>query len=413
LCRTVAGIEVKIIGAKEANVMKARKVREGIYWMGAVDWDRRLFDSLIPLPDGTSYNAYLIQGNQKTALLDTVDPSMTDVLMFQLESVPHIDYVVAHHAEQDHSGAIPYVLEKYENAKVITTPKGKGMLIDLLLIPEERFITVDDGETLSLGDKTLEFIHTPWVHWPETMVTYLQEEHVLFSCDFFGSHLATTDLYVSDEARVYEAAKRYYAEIMMPFRKIIRKNLEKVGGRRIDLIAPSHGPIYDRPAFILDAYQDWVSEEPKNVVVLPYISMHGSTQKMVEYLVSALAERGVTVYQFNLAATDIGKLAITLVDAATIVIGTPTVHVGPHPNVVYAAYLANALRPKLKFASIIGSYGWSSKAIEQIGRLIPDLKVEILEPVLCKGFSREADFRALDDLAATIAAKHAEHNLVN
>jgi flavorubredoxin len=379
--------------------------------MGAIDWDRRLFDSLIPLPDGTSYNAYLIQGSDKTALLDTVDPTMADVLLFQLESVQNIDYVIAHHAEQDHSGAIPRVLEKYRNAKVVATPKGRRMLIDLLLIPEERFITVADGETLSLGDKTLKFIHTPWVHWPETMVTYLWEDNILFSCDFFGSHLATTDLYVADEARVHEAAKRYYAEIMMPFRKVIQKNLEKIEGYKIDLIAPSHGPIYDRPTFIIDAYRDWVSEDPKNIVVLPYISMHGSTEKMVAYLVSALAERGVTVHQFNLAATDIGKLAITLVDAATIVIGTPTVHVGPHPNVFYAAYLANALRPKLKFASVIGSYGWSSKAIEQIAGLIPNLKVEILDPVLCRGLPGEADFKALDDLAATIAEKHQEHGL--
>jgi flavorubredoxin len=392
--------------------VKIRKIKEGIYWMGAIDWDRRLFDSLIPLPDGTSYNAYLIQGSEKTVLVDTVDPSMVDVLLFQLESVPKIDYVIAHHAEQDHSGTIPQVLEKYPNAKVLTTSKGKGMLVDLLLIPEERFIMVGDGETLSLGNKTLEFIHTPWVHWPETMVTYLQEDQILFTCDFFGSHLATTDLYVTDEARVYEAAKRYYAEIMMPFRKVIQKNLEKIGKHKIDLIAPSHGPIYDRPAFIMDAYRDWVSEVPKNVVVLPYISMHGSTEKMVEYLVSALAEKGVTVHQFNLAVTDIGKLAITLVDAATIVIGTPTVHVGPHPNVFYAAYLANALRPKLKFASIIGSYGWSSKAVEQIAGLIPNLQVEILDPVLCRGFPREADFKALDNLAATIAEKHKEHNFI-
>lgn len=389
--------------------MKARKIRDGVYWMGAIDWDRRLFDSLIPLPDGTSYNAYLIQGSEKTALLDTVDPSMIDVLLFQLESVQNIDYIIAHHAEQDHSGAIPRVLEKYENAKIVTTPKGQGMLIDLLLIPEDRFITVEDGESLSLGNKTLKFLHTPWVHWPETMVTCLQEDNILFSCDFFGSHLATTDLYVTDEARVYEAAKRYYAEIMMPFRKIIRKNLEKVEEHEIDLIAPSHGPLYDQPSFIIDAYRDWVSENPKNVVVLPYVSMHGSTEKMVTYLVSALAERGVTVHQFNLAATDIGKLAIALVDAATIVIGTPTVHVGPHPNVFYAAYLANALRPKLKFASIIGSYGWSSKAVEQIAGLIPNLKVEMLDPVLCRGFPKEADFKALDDLAAAIAEKHQEH----
>ena len=392
--------------------MKARKINESIYWMGAIDWDRRLFDSLIPLPDGTSYNAYLVQGSEKTVLLDTVDPTMVDVLLSQLASVPKVDYIVAHHAEQDHSGAIPHVLERYEDAKVLTTPKGKGMLVDLLCIPEGQVIAVEDGEVLSLGDKTLEFIFTPWVHWPETMVTYLQEERILFSCDFFGSHLATTDLYVTDEARVYEAAKRYYAEIMMPFRKVIQKNLDKISSREIALIAPSHGPIYDRPAFIVNAYRDWVSEKPQNIVVLPYVSMHGSTKKMVEYLVDALTERGITVYQFDLVVTDIGKLAIALVDAATIVIGTPTVHGGPHPLVFYAAHLANALRPKLKFASIIGSYGWSSKAIEQIAGLIPNLKVEILSPVLCKGFPRESDFDALDELAAAIAGKHKEHNLI-
>jgi flavorubredoxin len=396
---------------KEEDGLMPRKIREGIHWMGAIDWDRRLFDALIPLPDGTSYNAYLIEGDEKVALLDTVDPSMTDVLMSQLEDVPRVDYIVAHHAEQDHSGSIPQVLEKYENAQVVATPKGKGMLIDLLRIPEERVVTVDDGESLSLGDRTLKFIHAPWVHWPETMVTYLEEDSILFTCDFFGSHLATTDLYVTEEWRVYEAAKRYYAEIMMPFRKVIERNLDKVEEHTIDVIAPSHGPMYDRPAFILEAYRDWVSEEPKNVVVLPYVSMHGSTGKMVEYLVGALAQEGVTVHQFNLAATDIGKLAIALVDAATIVVGTPTVHVGPHPQVAYAVYLANILRPKLKFASVIGSHGWSSRAVEQIVDLIPNLKMEILDPVLCRGVPREEDFEALRDLATAIVEKHREHNL--
>src|SRR5512137_1250407 len=136
--------------------MKARQIKTGIYWVGAIDWDRRLFDALIPLPDGTSYNAYLVQGSQKVALIDTVDPSMTHVLMAFLEDVPAIDYVIANHAEQDHSGSIPHILAKYPNAKVVTTPKGKDMLAALLLVPEERFITVNDGETLSLGNKTLE-----------------------------------------------------------------------------------------------------------------------------------------------------------------------------------------------------------------------------------------------------------------
>ncbi len=391
--------------------MRPREIRPGIYQVGAIDWDRRLFDSLIPLPDGTSYNSYLIKGSEKTALIDTLDPTMQDVLINHLNQlgIESIDYVVSNHAEQDHSGTIPYVLGKYPSAKVVATPRAKGILIDLLMIPEEKFITVNDKETISLGDRTLEFIHAPWVHWPETMLTYLKEDKILFSCDFFGSHLATTDLYVTNEGQVYEAAKRYYAEIMMPFRTTIQKNLEKVKNYAIDIIAPSHGPMHNRSELILKAYHSWAFDEPKNIVVIPYISMHGSTRKMVEYLVEALAQRGVTVKQFNLAATDVGKLAMALVDAATIVIGTPTVLTGPHPNVAYAAVLANALKPNLKFVSIIGSYSWGGKTVEQLAGMIPNLKVEILEPVLCKGFPKEADFKALDNLAATIAEKHKEY----
>jgi flavorubredoxin len=241
------------------------------------------------------------------------------------------------------------------------------------------------------------------------MSSYLREDRILFSCDFFGSHLATTDLYVTDKARVYEAAKRYYAELMMPFRGVVQRNLDKVKSRDLVFIAPSHGPIYPEPEFILEAYSDWNSAPPKNSVVLPYISMHGSTRKMVDYLVGALAEKGVAVYQFDMTVTDIGKLAITLVDAATLVIGTPTVHVGPHPLIFYATYLANALRPKLKYASIIGSYGWSTKTIEQIVGLIPNLKVEILSPVLCRGIPKQTDYEALEILAATIVNKHREN----
>ena len=390
--------------------MKARKIKDRIYWMGSVDWDRRLFDSLIPLPDGTSYNAYLIEGSEKTVLLDSVDSQMADELLAQLEGVSKIDYVISHHAEQDHSGTIPQVLEKYPEARLISTPKAKGLLMDLLRIPEESFITVKDGETLSLGDKTLEFIHAPWVHWPETMVTYLKEDRILFSCDFFGSHIATTDLFVTDEGRVCEAAKRYYAEIMMPFRKVIGKNLEKLASYDIEMIAPSHGQIFQRPALIIDAYREWTLGPVRNTVVLPYVSMHASTKQMVDYLVSSLVEKGVGVEQFNLGVTDIGKLAMALVDAATIVIGTPTILAGPHPYAAYGAFLANAIRPKAKFLSIIGSYGWGGKTVEILAGMIPNLKVEVIDPVLCKGVPSAEDLKALDDLATTIAEKHKEHN---
>ncbi|MDY0145782.1 MAG: FprA family A-type flavoprotein [Kiritimatiellia bacterium] len=387
--------------------MKLRKITDGVSWLGVVDWNRRLFDSLIPLPDGTSYNAYLVRGTDKVALVDTVDPEQWDILKDQLEAVDAIDYIVTQHAEQDHSGCLPQVLAKYPAAKVVTNAKAKDLLIDHLDLPEDCFITVQDGETLDLGGKTLEFIFTPWVHWPETMCTYLKEDRILFSCDFFGSHLATTDLYVTDPPTVYEAAKRYYAEIMMPFKTMIRSNIAKLETRDIQIIAPSHGPMYGDPAFILDAYRDWVSDKLKNEVVLPYISMHGSTQRMVDHLVGALAERGVKVHLFDLTVTDIGKLAMALVDAATIVVGTPTVQVGPHPAVVYAAHLANALRPKVKYAAVIGSYGWATKAVEQIAGAIPNLKVEILGTVMCKGIPRADDFAALDALADQIKEKHA------
>lgn len=386
--------------------MNKRQIKENIYLLGAVDWNRRLFDSLIPLPDGTSYNAYLVIGSEKTVLLDTTDPPTVDVLMGQLADVSKIDYIVSHHAEQDHSGSIPKVLEKYPDAKLICSTKAKTMLMDLLTIPEERFVPVEDGEKISLGNKTLEFIYTPWVHWPETMVTYLPEDKILFSCDFFGSHIATSDMYVVDKCRVFEAAKRYFAEIMMPFSPIIEKNLEKLKNYDIDIIASSHGQLIDDPAWIMDAYRQWVAGPRQNLVVLPYVSMHASTQKMVDYLVPKLVDNNVRVEVFDLTVTDIGKLAMALVDAATVIVGTPTVMAGPHPLAAYATFLANALRPRIKYLSIIGSYGWGGKTIEVLSSMIPNLKVEVIDPVLSKGLPSESTFNALDEMAATIAQKH-------
>ena len=391
--------------------MNPIKIKENIYRLGSIDWDRRMFDALIPLPDGTSYNAYLIKGSEKTVLIDTDEPSMKDEFMKQLEMIDHLDYIVSLHAEQDHSGCIPFVLEKFPEAKVVVSPKCKGMEMDLLHLPEEVFVTVEDGETLSLGDKTLRFVHTPWVHWPETMTAYLEEDKILFSCDFFGSHLATSDLFVKDKIKVYEAAKRYYAEIMMPFRKIISKNLQKVTALDIDMIAPSHGPIYREPSLIIEAHKEWVDAPPKNLVVLPYISMHESTRLMVEHLVGALIDRGVEVQQFNLEVADVGKLAIALVDAATVVVASPTVLGGPHPAAVYAAYLANALRPKVQYLSVMGSYGWADRSVPVLAGLVKDMKAEILEPVVTKGAPTEETFKAIDRLADDIAAKHKEAGL--
>ena len=388
--------------------MKARTVSAGVHWVGAVDWDRRLFDELIPLPDGTTYNAYLVRGTEKTALIDTVDPTFTHTLLARLESagIEHLDYVISNHAEQDHSGSIPAVLARFPEAKVLATRHGVGMLSDHLGIPEDRAVAVEDGETLSLGGVTLEFIQFPWVHWPETMVTWVPERRLLFSCDLFGSHLARGDLFDCDVSEVLPAAKLYFAEIMMPFSRMIDRKLDRIRSLDAALIAPSHGPIYRQPQSIVDAYREWVSGPPKNLAVIPYISMHDSTRRMVEHLVEACAERGVRAEQFNLAGADIGKLAMLLVDAATIVIGTPTVLGGPHPNVAYAAHLANVLRPKARYLSIVGSYGWGGKVVDHLSAMIPNLDVEVIQPVLCKGYPTEADLASLDAMADAIAAKH-------
>lgn len=385
--------------------MKPEKITENVYSLRVNHFNRKLFDALIPLPEGTSYNSYLVKGSEKTALLDTTDPEKSGVLLDYLKGVEKIDYLVAHHAEQDHSGTLPLLLERYPAAKVVTNPKCKDLLMTHLHIPADKFIEVKDGDTLSLGDRTLEFVYLPWVHWPETMGTFLREEGVLFSCDFFGAHLATGLLF-SEEHLIYEPMKRYFAEIMMPFRSNIKGHLEKLAKYDIKFICPSHGPVHANTKFVMDIYRDWAVSEPHNKAIVAYVSMHGSTYMLVNRLVSALQERGVCVEKLNLEDCDEGRLAMALVDAATVVIGTPMVLAGAHPKAVYAAHLANLLRPKTKFVSIIGSFGWGGKAVETLAGLISNLKVEVLKPVMVKGMPTEADLAQMDELAGLIAEKH-------
>jgi flavorubredoxin len=198
----------------------------------------------------------------------------------------------------------------------------------------------------------------------------------------------------------------------MPFRKIIQKNLDKIKDLEIRLIAPSHGPIYRDPQSVIRAYRDWTDDKPHNAVVMPWVTMHGSTALMVERLTTALVERGVRVLPFNMATADIGQLAMALVDAATIVVACPTVHVGPHPAVLDAVVLANALRPKVRFAAIIGSYGWAGKMAETVKGAMPNLRVELLPSVIAKGLPKPSDLQDLDALADVIAAKHKELGLL-
>lgn len=384
-----------------------KPVISNVWWCGAIDWDRRSFDALVPLPDGTSYNAFLIRGAEKTVLVDGVDETQRHVLFDHLRDVPNVDFIVAQHAEQDHSGTLPDLMHRYPDATLLSSALGVKMLQDLLDLPAERMRAVKDGEMLDLGGgQTLRFIMTPWVHWPETMCSFLEPERVLFSCDFYGSHLATSELYAKEGVRVYRAAKLYYAQIMMPYSKQVSRNMEKVAALRPSLIAPSHGPLYDKPGIVMDAWQKWNDGPPKNLAFVAYVSMHGSTRRMTERLVTALQERRVGVRQFDVTSADSGEMAMTLTDAATIILGTPAMLNGPHPAVASAAFLINALKPKARWAAFYGSYGWSEKSLSTLPAMLNELSVEWLPPVLTKGFPQEDAMARLDALAQDIAIRH-------
>jgi len=350
----------------------------------------------------------VVRGTERTALIDTVDPRFEEDLLKNLMrmGISSLDYIVVNHAEQDHSGSLPLLMDMFPQARVVADEKCRDLLGRLLDVPEDRIMIVKDGDTIDLGGKTLEFIVAPWVHWPETMMTYEKEDGILFSCDLFGAHLATSELFVRDFTKVVRLAKRYFAEIMMPFRSSVQAAMQKVAEREVRIIAPSHGPFYDNPSLILDVYAEWTSETVKNLVLLPYVSMHGSTAKMVSYLTDALIERGIEVQPYDLTQSDLGDIAMTSVDAATIVIATPTVLFGPHPAAVNAAYVLSALRPKTKFLSVIGSFGWGGKTVQHLTETFSHLNAEMIDPVYIRGYPTGEDLAALNVLADAILKKH-------
>jgi flavorubredoxin len=387
-----------------------RELKPGIFALVAIDWDRKLFDELVPLPEGTSYNAYVVVGSEKTALIDSVHPAMTEGFMRALKGMglQRIDYIVSNHAEPDHSGSIPAVLAEYPEAKVLANVKCRSLLTASHGLKPEVFTLIKDQQTVSLGDKTLRFMWVPWVHWPDTTFTYVEEDRVLFTCDFLGAHLATSDLYADDEARVERAARMYYAEIMMPYRPHVKKYVDQLSAMAIDMIGPSHGPVYRRPEFILAHYRDWAGDATRPAVVIPYLSMYESTAKMVAYLIDRLMEKGLPVQPFNVVDLDSGRFAAALVEASTIVFASPTVLDGPHPAMAATAYIVNALKPKTRYGGIIGSYGWGNDAMQNtLEKMLPNLAVKWFSPVVAGGVAKQEALAALDRLAENIALANA------
>lgn len=388
--------------------LKIKPIKNNVYYIGSKDINRKLFDQLVPLPQGTTYNSYLVKGSEKTAIIDTDYPKKLDEYQKRLEenNITKVDYIISNHAEQDHSGGIPMLLEMYPDAKVVTNAKVKENVMNMLHVAEDKFIVINDGDELSLGDKTFKFILAPFVHWPDTMFTYLKEDNMLFTCDFLGAHYTKNDLFADYTNDLIEAVKRYYAEIIMPFRNFAKKYTQQVKEMNLELILPSHGPIYDKPEWILGLYEDWTSDRVENKVVIPYVSMYESTSMLVDRLNQKLTEAGIEVKLFDLAHCDEGELSMELVDCATVVLGSSMVLAGPHPAAVMAAYLTNALRPKLRYYSIIGSYGWGGNLEGTLEKMFTIIKPEKLDYVVIKGRPRDVDFEKIDELAKQIIEKH-------
>ena len=374
--------------------MKFREIKNNVFYCGLNDCERRIFDELIPLEHGTTYNSYLVKGSEKTAIIDTMYPPKSDEYLknFDENGITKVDYIIANHGEQDHTGTIPKLLEKYPEAVVVTNAICKGNIMEMLLVPEEKIQVVKNGDELSLGDKTLKFLIAPGVHWPDTMFTHIVEDNLLCTCDFLGAHYTFDEIFCPDTTDVEHSAKRYYAEIMMPFRNLCKKYTKQVKELNPDMILPSHGPIYKNPDFILDLYEDWTADEGKNLVLLPYVSMYNSTEEMIDYIAKKLNEKGINTQVFDIVTGDLGDLAMGLVDATTIVLGSSMVLAGPHPMAVNVAYLANILKPKAKFATFVGSYGWGGNLFGTLSQMLSGLKVESTDTVLVKGKNKKEDY---------------------
>ncbi|MFP4200790.1 MAG: FprA family A-type flavoprotein, partial [Clostridia bacterium] len=334
-------------------------LKPGIHYVGSRDWDRRMFDALVPLPEGTSYNAYLIVGEKGVALVDTVNPGFEGELLAKIEGILEdrpVDYVVMNHAEPDHAGSIPAVLRRYPDAKVFATSRGIEMAATYFGVGEGNSHAIADGETLDLGDKTLRFIEAPMLHWPETMFTYILEDRTLLTCDFFGAHTAA-GLYSDEDDDYHAKLKRYFGEIMMPYRRMADRALGKIAELEIDLIGPSHGPVHREIEPIIQEYRRWAKGETANKVLIAYVSMWGSTKRMAHQMAQSLGSRGVDVRVYDILTSDTGEIARDLVDAGAIVLGAPTVLSGMHPVGTNAAVLVRALRPPARYAAVLSSHG--------------------------------------------------------
>ena len=390
--------------------MKPIEIAKGIYWLGVVDWNVRDFHGYSTY-QGTTYNSFLIM-DEKIVLIDTVKKEFADELIAsisQLVDPRKIDYVISNHTEMDHSGGLPRVMHRIGEDKPLYCSKMGHKNLSLHFSNNWNYQPVENGGGLSLGKRTLTFMETRMLHWPDSMFSYLNEDKILFSSDGFGQHYAGPERFddqIGDD--IMPHAKKYFANILLPYSPLILKLVEKVTemGLAIDMICPDHGVIWRKdPSKIINAYVEWSTQEPKRKAVVIYDTMWHSTEAMAEAIAAALAEEGVYAKPMNLRNCHRSDIITEVLDAGAVIVGSPTFNNGLFPTVGDFLTYMKGLKPKNKIAAAFGSYGWSGESVKLINKQLEEMKFDVIDPGLrIQYVPAEKGLNACHELGRKIAA---------
>lgn len=389
-----------------------------VSWVGATDSEIPLFEQLWPIPEGISFNSYLVKGSEKTALIDSVHEKKAQEhfnKISKLIDITEIDYLIINHMEPDHTGAVPALLKKAPKAKVVFTSIAQLMFKKFYGFEPPAVIIKDEETEISLGDKTLRFIQTPWLHWPETMSTYLVEDKILFSCDAFGSFKKPPDGAILDSDidmrkqnfRVF--SQKYFASVFNAQREWVLKALEKLNkmNLKIKILAPSHGPVYTGNAKkIMDQWASWSKGTYTKTVAVAYDSMYGMTAKCLDSIAEGVEEAGGKILSFNLSEEDAVDAIAALLEAPALIVGSPTYEHEIFPKV---ADFLNLLRTKKfsnRYAAIFGSFSWSGEAPRKLKDELTALGFELVEePLLIFGSPTKEDLDKAKQMGKKLAKK--------
>ena len=361
------------------------ELAKGIYWVGAVDWDVRDFHGY-STNRGTTYNAFLIV-DEKVTLFDTVKRSHLDDLLRHVRNIidpEKIDYLVVNHVEMDHSGSLPQLMEIIKPEKLFCSPMGHKAILDHFHRPDWPFEIVKTGTELNLGKRTIQFIETRMLHWPDSMFSFVKEDGILFSSDAFGQHYATSERF-DDEvplSEVMEEAAKYYANILYLYSPLVKKLLEAVAGMNLDIkmIAPDHGVIWRKDmGVILEAYRKWSNGECREKALVIYESMWHSTEYMAHAIAAGLEETGVSTDLINLKVNHRSDIMTKVLSAKAIVVGSPTLNNGLLPNMAGFLMYMRGLKPINKVGASFGSFGWSGESVKLLNQSLEDMKIELIE----------------------------------